>query len=619
MRFFCGRYRKDVEYEQVELIGTAPDGEPITKVVKKRRALNSCEATYYFIWDTFEDAEGSQASSMINAYIMVLICMSAVVAVVETIPAIHKTQKDVWFGLETFFVINFSIEFILRFVSCPNTCSFMITPMNIVDLVAILPYYLDVILMLAAADGEPPNFSFLRILRLSRAARLVKLGKYSQGIRLVTNAMANSLDALQLFALVLSLVLVVFSSGIYYTERGKWVGDTCPSEWYTQFTPGYNLSTSATHCIKNKYYRTDTRIGHTGLIEKYPSVFQSIPQSFWWVIVTLTTVGYGDMFPYTPEGKAVGVMTMIVGLIMLALPLSIIGTNFIEERNIMVMEQQRREEEARLAELEAVEGSTINKKDVNLRRDLRELLAKADQLFDSTGYMYEQLTMCNTLVETFQNSMVDKAGNVFSPTTQAKIDRLVQGTTPLSPEQPINSAAQGTGTGAGTGGGTGSPPVEQAYATGSSSGTVNTPLSAPPAHGTEPDSSVAVEMRELSPGVGTGSPWYRINNRINVSSIYAVPYKELQKLEGICLTVMKRAIEEMQVLDPQADMPEMPAQLIEMLRNNTAQMPEKPRLWQERNMGYANVEGPPPCGEDMWSPRGEGHHHEEFTDLNFES
>merc|ERR1719231_783518 len=131
--------------------------------------------------------------------------------------------------------------------------------MNYIDLVAIIPFYMDIIAKHVSSGSDPPNFGFLRILRLSRAARLIKLSKYSQGIRLVTNAMANSIDALQLFALLLTLVLVVFSSGIYYTERGTWVNrcttstecsivasgsvecrcpderkkdEGCPNEWY---------------------------------------------------------------------------------------------------------------------------------------------------------------------------------------------------------------------------------------------------------------------------------------------------------------------------------------------------------------------------------------------------
>ena len=92
----------------------------------------------------------------------------------------------------------------------------------------------------------------------------------------MTNALTKSIDALQLFFFLLILVLVVFSAGIYYFERGTWDSD------------------------KQEYYRDDPV---TDVRETTPSPFQSIPQSFWWCIVTLTTVGYGDMYPYTPLGK----------------------------------------------------------------------------------------------------------------------------------------------------------------------------------------------------------------------------------------------------------------------------------------------------------------------------
>lgn len=124
--------------------------------------------------------------------------------------------------------------------------------------------------------------------------------------------MEASWDALQLFFMILVLVLVVFSSAIYYMERGDW--DEVAKKYYR----------------KNEMPYLDEPPEGTD-----PSPFQSIPQSVWWCMVTLTTVGYGDVVPVTYAGQIVATATMLVGLIMLALPLSIIGTNFIEERNKM--------------------------------------------------------------------------------------------------------------------------------------------------------------------------------------------------------------------------------------------------------------------------------------------
>ena len=161
------------------------------------------------------------------------------------------------------------------------------------------------------SGGSETDLSVLRVLRLGRSLRLMKLSRYSRGIRLVTNAMEQSLDALQLFFFLLSIVMVVCSSAIYYTERGE-----------------YNEASGY-------WERVDPMTDTKGI-----SPFQSIPQSFWWCIVTLTTVGYGDAYPITYAGQLVGTITMLLGLIMLALPLSIIGTNFIEERANMIREME---------------------------------------------------------------------------------------------------------------------------------------------------------------------------------------------------------------------------------------------------------------------------------------
>lgn len=262
-----------------------------------------------FCWQLFEAPEENLVSQSINMFILVLIVASAIVTVVETIPGYHRKNTEMWYGLECFFVVNFSIELVGRLCSCPNYKAFFTSGMNYIDIVSILPFYVD---LLVGSGGA--NLSVLRVLRLGRSLRLVKLSRYSRGIRLVTNAMEQSVDALQLFFFLLTIVLVVCSSAIYYTERGTYNEDT-----------GY----------------WERKHPLTGRTDRSP--FQSIPQSFWWCIVTLTTVGYGDTYPVTYQGQAVGTITMLLGLVMLALPLSIIGTNFIEERANMIKEMEQDE------------------------------------------------------------------------------------------------------------------------------------------------------------------------------------------------------------------------------------------------------------------------------------
>lgn len=173
--------------------------------------------------------------------------------------------------------------------------------MNWIDLISIVPFYLELIL-----GGLGINLQVLRVLRTGRALRMVKLGRYSSGIRLIQNSLAASYDALQLFAFIFMMLVVVLSSALYYTERGE----------YNEATGLYMREDSITEQIT-------------------VSPFQSIPMCFWWCIVTLVTVGYGDVYPVTPGGYTVGIVTQMLGVVMLALPLSIIGSNFHEEREKM--------------------------------------------------------------------------------------------------------------------------------------------------------------------------------------------------------------------------------------------------------------------------------------------
>merc|ERR1712195_248010 len=255
-------------------------------------------------WKLWEAPDENLVSHYVNIYILVLIVTSSVVGVIETVPGLHKKDEVFWFILESIFVSSFTFEFVCRCWSCPDYKAFWTSGMNYIDVLSIIPYYFDLIM-----DGEGANLSVLRILRLGRAIRLVKLSRYSGGIQLIMAALERSLDALQLFFMLLILIVIVCASGIYFVERGTWVGSN---------SDGY-------------YERTDPL---TDTKEKSP--FQSMPQSYWWCIVTLTTVGYGDYYPVTYMGKVMGTLAQLIGVVCLALPLSIIGSNFIEERQKII-------------------------------------------------------------------------------------------------------------------------------------------------------------------------------------------------------------------------------------------------------------------------------------------
>jgi hypothetical protein len=186
---------------------------------------------------------------------------------------------------------------------------FVTFPMNLIDLLAILPFYLG--LFNTGGSGSLAN---LRVLRLTRVFRIFKLGKYSEALQMFIRVLKESGPALFLMGFFLTVAVIVFGSLIYYIERGTFNAETRRWERCSQLTCDV----------------------------KQESPFKSIPEAFWWVIVTSTTVGYGDMYPTTVWGKICGSCTMIVGVLVLALPISIIGSNFQVEYE--KKRQQRREE-----------------------------------------------------------------------------------------------------------------------------------------------------------------------------------------------------------------------------------------------------------------------------------
>ena len=188
--------------------------------------------------------------------------------------------------------------------------------MNMIDFVSILPFFLEISL-----GSSSSGLSMLRILRLGRVGRHVfpfafllfvsslframsqvfrvfKLGKYSQGIRLLARVFRSSAYALYLLLFFVLIGMVIFGSLIFITEAGDW----------------------------DASLENFVRIGEKGEPEVSP--FSSIPACFWWVIVTATTVGYGDMVPISPFGKFVGVICMHSGVLVFALPITILSAHF---------------------------------------------------------------------------------------------------------------------------------------------------------------------------------------------------------------------------------------------------------------------------------------------------
>jgi hypothetical protein len=183
------------------------------------------------------------------------------------------------------------------------------------DGLAIFPYY-------AERFEKSNGLMSLRLLRLFRVFQLVRLGAYNTTFLCLTNVLSKSLVYLRLLVVVLLFGAAFFGSIVYWLEKGTW-------KWHE----------------KSQSYQF-LRIAEDGVTEE-PSPFSSIPQAFWWFLVTATTVGYGDTFPTSTPGKWVAALAMIMGVLVIAFPVSVFSDLWSRElrRSGIAYEEDEAEDE----------------------------------------------------------------------------------------------------------------------------------------------------------------------------------------------------------------------------------------------------------------------------------
>ncbi|VDN01842.1 unnamed protein product [Thelazia callipaeda] len=180
--------------------------------------------------------------------------------------------------VETVCNMWFTLEILIRFITCPNKIKYFKTPVNIIDLIATLTFYVD--LLMTTFGSSTADLEFFSIIRIMR---LFKLTQHSSGLKILMHTFRASAKELMLLVFFLVLGIVVFASLVYYAER----------------------------------------------IEVNPeNQFQSIPLGLWWAIVTMTTIGYGDMTPHTYLGRIIGSVCALTGVLTIALPVPVIVSNF---------------------------------------------------------------------------------------------------------------------------------------------------------------------------------------------------------------------------------------------------------------------------------------------------
>lgn len=204
---------------------------------------------------------------------------------------------------------------------------YVFSPANLVDLSAILPYWIELIFS-GSEDGSGGKLMMLRVLRLTRVFRVFKIGQYNEVFTLFARVASQSMPALGLMLFFIAIGCCLFGTLMWFCESG---------EWYAQGHP--RLQSVG-------IYDRGAFLRHTGSLdaEDYEeSPFVSIVHSFWYVIVTITTVGYGDHYPTSGLGKVVGAIAILGGIIVLAMPIGVLGANFSKEYYNVLDEKRRRQ------------------------------------------------------------------------------------------------------------------------------------------------------------------------------------------------------------------------------------------------------------------------------------
>lgn len=202
-------------------------------------------------------------------FIQALILLSVITFSVETLPDLEPDTRFLLRIFETFSVVVFSIEYILRIYVSDKKLKFIFSFYGIIDLLSILPFYVALGIDLRS----------LRALRFLRLFRILKLVRYNRAMNHFNAAIKSAKEEILLFIMV-TLILMYFSAvGIYYFEN-----------------------------------------------EAQPEHFSSIFDSLWWAIITLTTVGYGDVYPITVGGRVFTFFILMIGLGIVAIPTGIISS-----------------------------------------------------------------------------------------------------------------------------------------------------------------------------------------------------------------------------------------------------------------------------------------------------
>ncbi|XP_041874038.1 potassium voltage-gated channel subfamily D member 2 isoform X2 [Corvus kubaryi] len=359
------------------------------------------------MWRAFENPHTSTLALVFYYVTGFFIAVSVIANVVETVPCgvspgrikelpCGERYAVAFFCLDTACVMIFTVEYLLRLLAAPSRYKFVRSVMSIIDVVAIMPYYIGLVM----TDNEDVSGAFVT-LRVFRVFRIFKFSRHSQGLRILGYTLKSCASELGFLLFSLTMAIIIFATVMYYAEKGS----------------------SA-------------------------SKFTSIPAAFWYTIVTMTTLGYGDMVPKTIAGKIFGSICSLSGVLVIALPVPVIVSNFsrIYHQNQRA-DKRRAQKKARLARIRAAKSGSANaymqsKRNGLLSNQLQQSSNEEEQAFvgkSGSSFETQHHHLLHCLEKTTNHEFVDEQVYEESCMEVSTVNRPSSHSPSLSSQQGVTS------------------------------------------------------------------------------------------------------------------------------------------------------------------------------------
>ena len=271
------------------------------------------------------DGHSDLLVKLVDSFLIALVVLNVLAVVMESLEHLSIAHGPVFHAFDLVSVAIFSVEYLLRLWTAVEMdepryhhpvwgrLRWAVSPMAVVDLLSVLPFYLGIVVEMD-----------LRAIRVLRVLRVFKLGRYSMAMSVMGAVARQEARSIGAVLFVMMVIIILASSLIYLFEH-----------------------------------------------RAQPHIFSDIPTSMWWAVVTLTTLGYGDMVPITLMGRMLGGLTAILGVGMIALPAGVLASGFSEQMRI-------RREEYREAVEKALEDGNLKRSERRLLEQTRRNLQLSD-------------------------------------------------------------------------------------------------------------------------------------------------------------------------------------------------------------------------------------------------